>query len=124
MRVRSSATWDSPWIGRKSKSETLEKALALLDKVGLGSRAHHFAKQLSGGERQRVSIARAFFNNPDLILADEPTGNLDRTTAAEIQSLLLNFAHVEGKSLLLVTHDPALASQCKKSYTLQDGLLL
>ena len=111
------------WIGRKSKHETRTQALHLLEKVGLQERAHHFAKQLSGGERQRISIARAFLNNPDLILADEPTGNLDRTTAADIQKLLLDFAHLDGKALLLVTHDPALAAQCKKTYLLQDGIL-
>lgn len=111
------------WIGRKSKKETTLKALDLLDQVGLKHRAHHFAKQLSGGERQRVSIARAFLNEPDLILADEPTGNLDRTSASEIESLLLDFAHKEGKSLLLVTHDPELARACKKTYLLQNGIL-
>lgn len=111
------------WIGRKSKQETLTRAMELLDQVGLVDRAHHFAKQLSGGERQRISIARAFFNDPDILLADEPTGNLDRTTASEIQSLLLDFAHAKQKSLLLVTHDPELASRCKKTYVLQDGFL-
>lgn len=111
------------WIARKSRQETLAQANYLLKKVGLEDRTHHFAKQLSGGERQRVSIARAFFNNPDLLLADEPTGNLDRTTAADIQTLLLDFAHHEGKALLLVTHDPDLAKMCKKTYVLHEGLL-
>lgn len=110
-------------IGRKNLKNSRERGLELLEKVGLSSRAGHFAKQLSGGERQRISIARAFFNNPDLILADEPTGNLDRNTGAEIQSLLLDFAHVMGKAVLLVTHDPYLASLCKKTYYLKDGLI-
>lgn len=112
------------WIGRQSKRDTSPQAFTLLNKVGLADRGHHFAKQLSGGERQRISIARAFFNNPDIILADEPTGNLDRQTAAEIEHLLLEFAHTEGKSLLLVTHDPLLAKRCKRTYLLQDGKLL
>lgn len=111
-------------IGRKSVKDTSSQALDLLEKVGLKDRAHHFAKQLSGGERQRISIARAFFNNPSLILADEPTGNLDKTTAMEIQNLLLNFAHQSNKALLLVTHDPQLAAQCKRQYTLEEGLLV
>lgn len=112
------------WIARKSKKETRVKAMKLLNQVGLADRANHFAKQLSGGERQRISIARAFFNDPDILLADEPTGNLDRTTAMEIESLLLDFAHTQGKSLLLVTHDPELASRCKKTYHLKDGVLI
>lgn len=112
------------WIGRKTGPHTRTKALELLEKVGLKDRAHHFAKQLSGGERQRISIARAFFNDPDLILADEPTGNLDRITAAEIQQLLLDFAHKSNKALLLVTHDPELAALCKKTYLLQEGKLV
>lgn len=110
-------------IGRKDLISSRLRGLELLDKVGLKDRASHFAKQLSGGERQRISIARAFFNNPDLILADEPTGNLDRSTGAEIQSLLLDFAHVTGKAILMVTHDPALAALCKRTYYLKDGVI-
>lgn len=110
-------------IGRKNAGALHQKALDLLELVGLKDRALHFAKQLSGGERQRVSIARAFFNDPDLILADEPTGNLDKTTAQEIHRLLIDFAHKWGKGLLLVTHDPDLAALCKKQYRLSDGKL-
>ncbi|MCB1113198.1 MAG: ABC transporter ATP-binding protein [Chlamydiia bacterium] len=110
-------------IGRKDFSQAKQKALEMLELVGLKERAHHFAKQLSGGEKQRVSIARAFFNDPDIILADEPTGNLDKATAEAIHTLLLNFAHDQNKALLLVTHDPELARLCKKQYTLSGGCL-
>lgn len=111
-------------IGRKDKSAAKKRALELLELVGLKERALHFAKQLSGGEKQRVSIARAFFNDPDLILADEPTGNLDTTTAHDIHNLLLDFAHKWGKALLLVTHDPALAALCRHRYQLSQGQLI
>lgn len=98
-----------------------KRAKALLVRVGLGSRIHFPCKILSGGEKQRVAIARSFINNPDLILVDEPTGNLDHTTAKEIHSLLLSTARSEKKALLIVTHNVELASQCDCIYTLQSG---
>jgi lipoprotein-releasing system ATP-binding protein len=104
-------------IARKSVSE--ESGMHLLDLVGLKSRAHHQAKHLSGGERQRAAIARALCNNPDLILADEPTGNLDRENAQKISEILLSL----NKTLIIVTHDLNLASLCKKRYCLQNGYL-
>jgi len=96
-----------------------EKGLELLRLVGLEDRADFPAKLLSGGERQRVAIARALCNNPHLILADEPTGNLDRANAQKIGELLLSL----NKTFILVTHDAELASLCDKQYTLQDGVL-
>lgn len=111
-------------IGRGDYKAARQKGLALLEKLGLKDRADHFAKQLSGGEKQRVACARAFFNDPDLILADEPSGNLDKQTATLIHSLLLDFAHKENKALLLVTHDPDLAALCKKQFRLIDGQLV
>lgn len=93
--------------------------LELLAKVGLEKQADLPAKLLSGGERQRVAIARALCNDPDLILADEPTGNLDRENGQKIGRLLLSL----NKTLILVTHDPSLASLCHHQYLLQDGFL-
>lgn len=100
------------------------RAEALLEQVGLAERKQHFAKQLSGGEKQRVAIARALCNDPDIMFADEPSGNLDRQTAEGIHALLLRFASEEKKSLLLVTHDLELANLCDSLYLLTDGLLV
>lgn len=113
-------------IARKSispSSDSYKRAWKLLSQVGLENRAHYFTKHLSGGEKQRVAIARALCNDPDLILADEPSGNLDAQTAEMIHQLLLNFAHEEGKSLVLVTHDHDLAALCQKQYVLANGKL-
>lgn len=96
-----------------------QKGIHLLELVGLVSRADFPAKHLSGGERQRVAIARALCNDPELILADEPTGNLDRANAKKIGELLLSL----GKALILVTHDPDLASLCSRQYILQQSSL-
>ena len=100
------------------------RALELLQEVGLSERAHFPAKLLSGGEKQRVAIARALINNPSIILADEPSGNLDHAHSAVIYDLLLTEARSRNKALVVVTHDLTLASQCKKTYSLQDGKLL
>jgi lipoprotein-releasing system ATP-binding protein len=96
----------------------------LLEKVGLSDRAQFDTKLLSGGEKQRVAIARALCNAPDIILADEPSGNLDKTNAAHIHKLLLDYVKEEGKSLIVVTHDPELAGLCTTRYTLDSGVLL
>jgi len=114
-------------IGRQSVgngSEMHKKALDLLETVGLSGRAKFNTKLLSGGEKQRVSIARALFNDPDLILADEPSGNLDHQTSLAIQELLLGFARERNKALIVVTHDKELAKRCDKLYYLHDGLLV
>ncbi|MCB1118487.1 MAG: ABC transporter ATP-binding protein [Chlamydiia bacterium] len=108
-------------IGRRSNQK--QRALDLLDQVGLSSRAHHPARLLSGGEKQRTAIARAFINDPCLILADEPTGNLDRASADLIHNLLFNCVRLNNKSLILVTHDPTLASLCDQQVELVDGQL-
>ncbi len=105
------------------KSEKYQAALHLLEQVGLSDRAHSLSKLLSGGEKQRVALARAMCNDPDLLFADEPSGNLDRKTASGIHELLLNFAKKGNKTLLVVTHNDELASLCDKRYVLQDGLL-
>ncbi len=100
------------------KPHDLAHGLSLLDQVGLVHRAHFPAKLLSGGERQRVAIARALCNNPSLILADEPSGNLDQTNATAIGTLLLSLVKKQNKSLILVTHDTSLASLCDARYLL------
>lgn len=108
-------------IGRKGDQE--EGVKQLLEKVGLSEHSKHLAKLLSGGEKQRVAIARALCNNPDLILADEPSGNLDDTNSARIHDLLISSAKELGKALIVVTHNFELAKQCDLVYTLHDGHL-
>ena len=104
-------------------SEAYNHALELLNRTGLANRALFSTKLLSGGEKQRVAIARALCNRPDIILADEPSGNLDRANATHIHELLLDYVEKEGKSLIVVTHDPSLASLCSSQYHLEDGSL-
>ncbi len=99
------------------------RAQALLAQVGLAERADHFPDQLSGGEQQRVAIARAFATQPDLLFADEPTGNLDAETGAHIIDLLFRLRADHGTALVLVTHDPDLASRCDRRYRLSGGHL-
>lgn len=113
-------------IARKSissNSEQREKARLLLNQVGLENRHHFLTKLLSGGEKQRVSIARALCNDPDLILADEPTGNLDRVTAQGIHELLIQSTRDQKKTMIVVTHNEELALLCDRRYILRDGLL-
>ncbi|HAB98567.1 MAG TPA: ABC transporter ATP-binding protein [Parachlamydiales bacterium] len=100
-----------------------QKGLQLLEEVGLAERASFPVKLLSGGERQRVAIARALCNNPSILLADEPTGNLDRAHAKQIGDILLSCAQSHNKTLILVTHDQELANLCSKRYILQNGKL-
>lgn len=104
-------------------SDAYERAYDLLEKIGLADRAKFSTKLLSGGEKQRISIARALCNDPDIILADEPSGNLDKQTAVIIHELLLSFVSKENKSLLVVTHDPELAQLCNSIYQLRNGQL-
>lgn len=99
-----------------------KKALALLDRVGLGHRAGHFVAELSGGEQQRVAIARALMNDPPLLLADEPTGNLDSASGDAIMELLTRL-HREGRTIVLVTHDERVASYARRELLIRDGLL-
>jgi putative ABC transport system ATP-binding protein len=100
------------------------RALSILGQLGLAHRAEHRPSELSGGEQQRVAIARALANRPRLLLADEPTGNLDSHTGAEIMALLQNLVRDEGLTLLLVTHDPGIAAYADRTITLRDGMIV
>jgi putative ABC transport system ATP-binding protein len=100
-----------------------KRAREALERVGLSGRAEHFPTELSGGEQQRVAIARALINRPALILADEPTGNLDLNAASEVMGLLQSL-HNEGRTILLVTHDPAVAAYASREILLRDGAVV
>ncbi len=99
-------------------------ALELLDKVGLAARGHHYPVQLSGGEQQRVSLARAFSNQPDILFADEPTGNLDAETSEKIENLLFELNREAGTTLILVTHNPELAAKTGRIIRMKGGVLI
>jgi putative ABC transport system ATP-binding protein/lipoprotein-releasing system ATP-binding protein len=99
------------------------RAASLLDQVGLGSRLHHLPAELSGGEQQRVAIARALVNDPPFLFADEPTGNLDSRTGADVMNLLLSLVAESGKTLMVVTHDTRLADHGDRTLVLRDGSL-
>ncbi len=103
--------------------ERREKSLKLLEKVGIAHRAHHTPMEMSGGERQRVAIARALVNDPSIILADEPTGNLDSKTGKEIMEIFKDL-HREGKTIIIVTHDPRIAEQTERVVRILDGKIV
>ncbi|TDM54221.1 ABC transporter ATP-binding protein [Aliivibrio fischeri] len=104
-------------------AERKQKAAALLERVGLGDRMNHKPNQLSGGQKQRVAIARALVNDPQIILADEPTGALDSKSGADIEALF-NELHQEGRTLIIVTHDNALAQRTKRIINIKDGKII
>ena len=101
-----------------------KKSEDLLSKVGLGDRLNHYPAQLSGGEQQRLSIARAFVNEPDIILADEPTGNLDSKNSDHIMDLIQELHQVKKATIILVTHEPQVANQSQRILTLEDGKII
>lgn len=106
-----------------SASGIKEKVMEALDKVGMSKYAHHRPTQLSGGQQQRVAIARALVTEPQVLLADEPTGALDSKTGTEVMNLFLTL-HAEGRTIIMVTHDEHVADQCKRRITLADGAVI
>jgi putative ABC transport system ATP-binding protein len=108
-------------IARDRTGDMEERALALLERVGLGDRATHTPSELSGGQQQRVSIARALFLEPEIVLADEPTGNLDSRSGGEVLAILRDIASVDGRTVVMVTHDPAAAAIADRVVFLRDG---
>ncbi len=107
-------------IGRRERAQ---RAHGLLERVGLSARVHHKPNELSGGERQRVAVARALANDPEIILADEPTGNLDTESGQSILDLLKNLSKQDGKTVILVTHDPEAADIADRIIRLRDGVV-
>jgi len=105
-------------------ADALARAKDWLSRVGLGARLTHYPKQLSGGEQQRVAIARAFSGEPKVLMADEPTGNLDATTGTDVANLMFRLNSERGTTLLLVTHEPTIASRCGRRLALSGGRLV
>jgi ABC-type lipoprotein export system ATPase subunit len=111
------------YTGKLSERDGRERAKALLDRVGLGDRMHHHPSQLSGGQQQRVAIARALINNPPLLFADEPTGNLDSRTTKEVLEMFRKLNEEEGITVIIVTHEPDVASVARRNIRMTDGLI-
>lgn len=112
------------FLANKNKKETQEKALQLLKRLGLEQRADHKPSQLSGGEQQRVSVARALINDPQLILADEPSGNLDSTNAKELHQLFFDLRSEFKQTFVIVTHNEELAEMADRKLTMKDGRIV
>ncbi|MBR5894750.1 MAG: ABC transporter ATP-binding protein [Akkermansia sp.] len=108
----------------KSTAEIRARALELIDLVGLTDRMHHTPAQLSGGQQQRVAIARSLINNPGILLADEPTGNLDSTTSVEVMNMFRELNRKQGITVIIVTHDPKTAAFTDRAINMSDGLIL
>jgi len=111
-------------LGRLSPGEMEDRAARLLDSVGLGDKRHRLAVHLSGGEQQRVAIARALANQPTIILADEPTGNLDVTNAGIVFDILTRVAKENGQAVVLVSHNPEIAAKCDFTRPMRDGMFI
>ena len=111
-------------LGRLAEAEMVDRAQTLLTSVGLGDKTHRLGTQLSGGEQQRVAVARALANRPSIILADEPTGNLDAKNSAMVFDLLTRLAKDHGQAVVLVTHNPDIAQRCDRTHPMRDGLFV
>ncbi|OPH48278.1 macrolide ABC transporter ATP-binding protein [Paenibacillus ferrarius] len=123
-RLDALANTELPLIyAREKKRLRMEKAHLALEKVGLGDRKNHYPNQLSGGQKQRVAIARAIIHNPDVILADEPTGSLDSQTGEQVMRIFSEFNR-EGKTVILVTHEPEIAQHAQRTILLRDGMVI
>ena len=112
-----------PTLYSKNKRNAKQRAIDALEMVGLGSRLNHKPKEMSGGQQQRVAIARALINDPEIIMADEPTGNLDSKSGKEIMELLIRLNKEQGKTIILVTHDPKIGKQVPRVISVFDGML-
>jgi putative ABC transport system ATP-binding protein len=110
-------------LARESHGKSVDKARVALDRVGLNERADHFPDELSGGEMQRVAIARALIAEPDAVLCDEPTGNLDSVNSTEVLKLLRSLPETEGRTVIMVTHDPNAAAYGDRLILIRDGLV-
>ncbi|MFY7838882.1 MAG: ABC transporter ATP-binding protein [Lacibacter sp.] len=112
------------WLGNKKKKEVETRAMELLAMLGLKERMHNKPSELSGGEQQRVAVARALINNPDIIMADEPTGNLDSRHARELHQLFFDLRKQFNQTFLIVTHNEELAAQCDRTVHMKDGRIV
>ena len=112
------------YISGTSKKEAIEKAMQLLDYLNLTNRKDHKPSMLSGGEQQRIAVARALINNPAVILADEPSGNLDSKSARDLHQLFFDLRDKTGQTFVIVTHNPQLAEMADKTFTMKDGLII
>jgi len=111
------------WLGKQKNEQVESRAKELLERLGVGHRLHHYPSELSGGEQQRVAIARALMNAPDILLADEPTGNLDSKNADEVHTILKELNEKHGQTVVVVTHNKVLAALGKTKWTMRDGML-
>jgi lipoprotein-releasing system ATP-binding protein len=112
------------WIAGTSKKQSLDRATELLERLGLGDRMQHKPSTLSGGEQQRVAVARALINQPDIVFADEPTGNLDSDNARHLHQLLIQLRNDYQQAFLIVTHNDELAASCDRTLHMKDGLFI
>jgi lipoprotein-releasing system ATP-binding protein len=112
------------YIAGMSKKEAVDKAMQLLDYLNLTERKDHKPSMLSGGEQQRIAVARALINDPAIILADEPSGNLDSQSAKELHQLFFDLRNKTGQTFVIVTHNPQLAEMADRTFTMKDGLIV
>lgn len=112
------------WLGQRNRAAVQQRAIELLERMGLGNRINNKPAELSGGEQQRVAVARALVNQPQVVLADEPTGNLDSVNARELHELFFQLRREMQQTFLIVTHNEELAAQCDRTVHMKDGLII